>query len=613
MADSKIVLDLEIDDNGAIKQIGGIKKRVEASGKEAGKSFSAGFSGEISEIGEKFSSVKIGAFAASASIAAAAGVLAGFVKIAKDGITEYNEADRAVRSFANAIEGTRAAGQGTIELFQQLGDELESTIGLDDKLVLQNAALIQSFANLDQQGLKRATLAAVEFAALTRTSFDSAADVITKVASGGVEQFNRAFKKFGITLDENLPKQEALNKALEAIENTAKGKAAASVTQLDRDVNKLSSTYETFTKSVGEAIVKSGILNGLLNSASSIISAITPSANNSENSIRKLNYELESSEKILERLEYYKKNQKGLFDQNAYNATIEKVKELRLQLDDARKAQTLSGERNIAKQNAEDQPQFSTKQIEEISAKIKSIGLTDAQEAKLRRDEELAAIIQAEEAGIATKIPYNERKLQIEQEYQDRLGQIKGTAQNAQLAQEQKSRERAAQVNAAINQSIAQTASLAIQSLTKSLVLGQKGFENFGKKVAGILGDMSTQLGYTLLLTGIGMESLFKLSGTQAIAAGAGLIALGTILKSFSGGESGGDTGASGQGAGGADFSGGGFSNPQIDQQQRQEPNTAVTVNIQGDVFDSEETGLRISRILKDASFNNNVQVIGVV
>lgn len=148
----------------------------------------------------------------------------------------------------------------------------------------------------------------------------------------------------------------------------------------------------------------------------------------------------------------------------------------------------------------------------------------------------------------------------------------------------------------AVKQGIGQTATAGIQALTKSLILGEKGFDNFGKKVAGILGDLATQLGQTLLLTGIGMKGLTDLSGTKAIVAGAGLIALGTILKSFSGG------------AGGASDVGGGAVGAGVQETitpdepaEREGPNTEVVVNVQGDVLDADETGLRIVNILNEA------------
>jgi tape measure domain-containing protein len=165
------------------------------------------------------------------------------------------------------------------------------------------------------------------------------------------------------------------------------------------------------------------------------------------------------------------------------------------------------------------------------------------------------------------------------------------------------------QIANAINQALVKSTSLGIQSLTKSLVLGADGFANFGKQIFGILGDLSIKLGESLILTGIGIESLKALSGAAAIAAGAGLIALGTILKSFSGGSGGLSPGAT-------NGVGGGFGTPTSEndfsegfEDEREEPQTAVNVNIQGDVLDSDETGTRIAQIISDSFDRDDIVV----
>ena len=164
-----------------------------------------------------------------------------------------------------------------------------------------------------------------------------------------------------------------------------------------------------------------------------------------------------------------------------------------------------------------------------------------------------------------------------------------------------------------INQAIVQTTSRGIQALTQSLVLGQKGFENFGKQIFSILGDLSIKLGESLILTGVGIESLKALSGAAAIAAGAGLIALGTILKSVGGGP--GLAGApAGAGAGGFEGSSGGGVGSEggvaVDQQEEREaPSTAVNLTVNGDVFDSDETSLRIASLLNNAFENEGVTI----
>jgi len=173
-----------------------------------------------------------------------------------------------------------------------------------------------------------------------------------------------------------------------------------------------------------------------------------------------------------------------------------------------------------------------------------------------------------------------------------------------------KAKQTAKTVNNAINMGIAKSATMGIQSLTKSLLLGEDGFKNFGKKMAGMLGDMATQLGTTLIFSGLGIEALKSLGGAAAIAAGAGLVALGTIMKSFAGGGGGADTGG---GIGGGDAFGSAIADTPIEDELSEpaEPDTKVAITVQGDIFDSDETGVRIASILQEASLNQNVKVVG--
>lgn len=155
-----------------------------------------------------------------------------------------------------------------------------------------------------------------------------------------------------------------------------------------------------------------------------------------------------------------------------------------------------------------------------------------------------------------------------------------------------------AAINTAIKGTLVKSATAGIQALTKTLLLGEKGFSNFGATIAGILGSMATQLGQTLLLTGIGMKGLLDLSGGSAIIAGAGLIALGTILSSFSGG---GDSSASGSlpNSGANPVATEDNSDEEIAEREEQTP--GINITIRGDVLDSNESGMRIVDIINKA------------
>lgn len=163
----------------------------------------------------------------------------------------------------------------------------------------------------------------------------------------------------------------------------------------------------------------------------------------------------------------------------------------------------------------------------------------------------------------------------------------------------------------AIKNSIGQAAADAFTRFGKALVTGKNAFSGFFQSMMGMLGDLAIQLGKTTLLAGIAMDSLFKFNTPgAAIAAGLALMAFGGILKGLSGGKGGAADTAVGTGgeAGGTT----------IDQnllaedsgETREETGPRVTLNVQGDVLDSDETGTRLVSILNEAFENKGETLI---
>lgn len=156
--------------------------------------------------------------------------------------------------------------------------------------------------------------------------------------------------------------------------------------------------------------------------------------------------------------------------------------------------------------------------------------------------------------------------------------------------------------NKMMNTALGTSISSNIQQMTKSLLKGENAFHAFGKVVAGIMGDLAIQLGASFVLTGLAINFEKLLGGTGTIAAGIGLIAVGTVLKSLAGGGG----GATSPSITGADT----IASPESTQfQEELTEQQMVNVTIQGDVFDSDETGLRIAEIINEAFDTNGVVV----
>lgn len=148
-------------------------------------------------------------------------------------------------------------------------------------------------------------------------------------------------------------------------------------------------------------------------------------------------------------------------------------------------------------------------------------------------------------------------------------------------------------------------------ALVTSLVEGGNAFGAFAGTALSIMGDLMIQIGTQIILTSQAMEALTlaltnPLGGAGlAIAAGIGLIAAGAFVKAIAG-KLGGKSAAPGSsltapGTPATPVSGGGNISDNLDRKQ------GVSVVIQGDVFDSTSTGLRIANILKDQGFADAV------
>jgi len=112
----------------------------------------------------------------------------------------------------------------------------------------------------------------------------------------------------------------------------------------------------------------------------------------------------------------------------------------------------------------------------------------------------------------------------------------------------------------------------------------------------GMLGDVASAQGKTMFLTNLAPPLGPNPAG---MAAGLGLIALGGLLSSMGGGAKMGG-GVGGGGAGGGPEFGGGFGGPGIsDAQERRKE---VTINIEGNYFESEQTKLAIVEAVRSSS-----------
>lgn len=172
------------------------------------------------------------------------------------------------------------------------------------------------------------------------------------------------------------------------------------------------------------------------------------------------------------------------------------------------------------------------------------------------------------------------------------------------------------QLNGAIKSALVNAIAQGVQAMAFALVKGENVLSAFGKSILGVFADLAIQTGTILIGIGLGLDSLFKLNGLAAVAAGIGLIAIGGILKALSGAGGGvpsGNTGVTATG-GGVAFTG--DSQTLIQQNEERDmvraPQTVVNFQVMGDILDSSDTQSRIVALLNDAIDTKGAVIRGV-
>lgn len=239
--------------------------------------------------------------------------------------------------------------------------------------------------------------------------------------------------------------------------------------------------------------------------------------------------------------------------------------------------------------------------LEAIRAKFQNFGLSQVEIVRKQEAEELRVLQESFANKLILEQEFQTRRAQVIQDAQNRIDEINKKA-NDKLAQQ------AGQYKNILENGFAQTTAFAFEKVGASLFGAKDAFNNFGGEILSIIGDIAVQLGLTLIKKGLAIDalaaSLATLTGGFAIAAGVALVALGGGLKSFGSGLSGAGTGGN-TGIGSASDI---LNQPSTDfettsptRESRKAKDPTVNLTIQGSVFDSEETGTTIAKILSDA------------
>ena len=149
----------------------------------------------------------------------------------------------------------------------------------------------------------------------------------------------------------------------------------------------------------------------------------------------------------------------------------------------------------------------------------------------------------------------------------------------------------------------------------RALAEGKNGFDAFKDGVKQILGEIASAIGDLIIKWGIAniASQNYAVGGAQLVAGAALKTLAGALGSSGGGGGAGAGSVSSG---GGINVGDGGLATPQTslisDESERAEAQSSLVVNVNGDVFDSEETGNRLVNIINDTFGKKGVALTDV-
>lgn len=595
MADeNKLIVEIELDDGSIKKGFITLEKQGKDTADNLSKSFSSGLG---------FKALAVGAAVAAAGVAF----------LAKS-IKEAAEAEVSVNKLNTALKLTGKFSEEASRNIQNFASNIQKTTTFSDDFTLQTAALIQNLANLDEQGLKRATKASLDFATATGKDATTAATLLAKAANGNIETFSR----YGIAVKKGATDTETFNNALKAIETRFGGSSEAAVNTFTGATQNLTNNFGELFEEFGKVIIQSPALITLIKGLSDSFGDL------GKNLLRNFNVG-EFNENLRNAIFLSAALGKVFTDFvfppielvfNLLKAGLIQIKNigdiLFFSLGEGfiAFAQALSGDFKGAGKTFTRLKESIKVDIEEIKSAASDETLFDftfSDSTSKFIDGITNKFTEATNAADKLKNKMPEIKEEAEKLTVSGAFDAFGAGFDAEMMKIANSAKTGfEQVGASAVKGLGQAAGSAFAAFGKALAKGENGIKAFGEAFLASVGQIAIQLGTQFILTGIAYTYAGWANGPALIAAGAALAAFGGVLSAVGGGSESGAVGAGSEaGVIGPDTETGA---PDLIDQG---PTNEITINVDNSIVDAD-LPTRIAGLVQEAIDRNGTSILQV-
>ncbi len=162
-------------------------------------------------------------------------------------IRAATEQEDAIKRLNSALQIQGTFTEELSKKYQDFSQELQRSTRFGDEAIQGLIQQLISVGNVGPESMERATRAAIDFAAATGRDLNTAALTVGKAMTG----FTGELSRYGIIIDQNIPKTEKAKAALEAMERQFGGFAQKEVNTFSGQVAQLSNAWGDLTEELG--------------------------------------------------------------------------------------------------------------------------------------------------------------------------------------------------------------------------------------------------------------------------------------------------------------------------------------------------------------------------
>jgi hypothetical protein len=207
------------------------------------------------------------------------------IEFTQKAIKESNEYERVTTKLTMAFANTRKGNSDSVVALKAYADQLQATTGYAEHEVLSSAAMLATMRLTDTQ-INQLLPSILDLNTALRLGGDenSTLTETAKVVGRAFQGNTMTLERMGIKLDQSTKKSKDFDSILKAIKQSTTGMAAAMGGTFEGQMKIMGAAWNDFSRSVGDAIIKSPALIAYIRMLTGEIKTLTTNLNETRDS-----------------------------------------------------------------------------------------------------------------------------------------------------------------------------------------------------------------------------------------------------------------------------------------------------------------------------------------